>query len=56
MKSSHLIVCCRQGDAGEKITSDAVKQWNIVRQKLCLVYVFDGPEQLWKKALSFTIP
>lgn len=55
MKPSHLIVCYRQGDAREKITSDAVKQWDIVRQELRLVYVFDGSEQLKKKALRFTI-
>lgn len=46
MKPSHLIVCSRQGNAREKITGDAVKQWNIVRQELRFIYVFDGSEQL----------
>lgn len=43
---SDLIVSLRKGDSWEQITGNSIKQWNIMGEKLGLINILDGPQEL----------
>ena len=47
-----LIVCFRKGDSWEQITDDSIEQWNVMGEKLWLIYILYRPQDLlqhWNK-------